>query len=60
MAIKGFIFDFDGLILDTETPEFDVWQEIFQTYGMHLPLNEWQAALGASFAAFDPVDLSFQ
>jgi HAD superfamily hydrolase (TIGR01509 family) len=55
MAIKGLIFDFDGLILDTETPEFDVWQEIFQTYGSQLPLNEWQAALGASFAAFDPV-----
>ncbi len=55
MAIKGLIFDFDGLILDTETPEFEVWQEIFQSYGTHLPLNEWQAALGASFAAFDPV-----
>jgi HAD superfamily hydrolase (TIGR01509 family) len=53
--IKGLIFDFDGLILDTETPEFDVWQEIFASYGTHLPIQEWQAALGASLAAFDPV-----
>lgn len=56
MAIHGLIFDFDGLILDTETPEFEVWQEIFQPYGLILPLEEWQAALGASFAAFDPVN----
>jgi HAD superfamily hydrolase (TIGR01509 family) len=55
MAIKGLIFDFDGLILDTETPEYDVWQEIFQSYGTNLPLSEWEAALGASFAAFDPI-----
>jgi len=56
MPIKGLIFDFDGLILDTETPEFEVWQEIYQIYQTHLPLNEWQAALGASMAAFDPID----
>jgi HAD superfamily hydrolase (TIGR01509 family) len=56
MAIRGLIFDFDGLILDTETPEFEVWQEVFQVYGQNLPLSEWQAALGASFAAFDPVN----
>jgi putative hydrolase of the HAD superfamily len=55
MTIRGLIFDFDGLILDTETPEFEVWQEIYGVYGQSLPLNEWQAALGASFAAFDPV-----
>ena len=55
MTILGLIFDFDGLILDTETPEFDVWQEIFLSYGTHLPLNEWQAAVGTSLAAFDPV-----
>lgn len=53
--IKGLIFDFDGLILDTETPEFVVWQEIFQGYGQNLPINEWQAAVGASFASFEPV-----
>jgi HAD superfamily hydrolase (TIGR01509 family) len=55
MSIKGLIFDFDGLILDTETPEYDVWQEIYQSYGSSLPILEWQAALGASLDAFDPV-----
>ena len=28
--IQALIFDFDGLILDTELPEFISWQEIFR------------------------------
>jgi HAD superfamily hydrolase (TIGR01509 family) len=55
MTIKGLIFDFDGLILDTETPEYLVLQEIFKTYGTMLPVSEWGAALGASLEAFDPM-----
>ncbi len=54
MTIKGLIFDFDGLILDTETPEYLILQEIFKTYGTTLPVSEWNAALGASLKAFDP------
>ncbi len=55
MTIKGLIFDFDGLILDTETPEYQVLQEMFHSYGADLPLTEWSAALGASLASFDPM-----
>jgi HAD superfamily hydrolase (TIGR01509 family) len=54
MAIKGLIFDFDGLILDTETPEYDDWQDIFQSYGAILTLDEWKACLGIPHG-FDPV-----
>ncbi|HVP20944.1 MAG TPA: HAD-IA family hydrolase [Anaerolineaceae bacterium] len=54
MKIKGLVFDFDGLILDTETPEYNVLQGVFQTYGATLPLSEYSAALGSSFEAFDP------
>ena len=55
MTIKGLVFDFDGLILDTETPEYQILEEMFQSYGTTLPLTEWSAALGASFASFDPM-----
>jgi HAD superfamily hydrolase (TIGR01509 family) len=55
MTIKGLIFDFDGLILDTETPEYQVLQDMFRSYGADLPLTEWSAALGASLASFDPM-----
>ena len=31
--LKALIFDFDGLILDTETPEVMVWQGIYREHG---------------------------
>jgi HAD superfamily hydrolase (TIGR01509 family) len=55
MAIKAFIFDFDGLILDTETPEFESWQAIFQKFGFELPFSEWKKCIGTSNQDFDPV-----
>lgn len=55
MAIKGLIFDFDGTILDTEYPEFSVWQDIFKSYNADLPLTEWAKALGTTYSEFDPL-----
>src|ERR671934_280734 len=46
--IRAIIFDFDGLILDTEVPEFQSWQEIYQTHGCELPLALWAMAIGTS------------
>lgn len=54
MAIKALIFDFDGLILDTETPEFESWQTIFNKYGYDLPFSEWKKCVGSSNQDFDP------
>jgi HAD superfamily hydrolase (TIGR01509 family) len=51
--IQAVIFDFDGLILDTEVPEFQVWQEIYQVYGCDLPLAHWAAGIGTSWDVFD-------
>jgi HAD superfamily hydrolase (TIGR01509 family) len=48
------IFDFDGLILDTEFPEFQTWQEIYQAHGCELALEVWATGLGTSADAFDP------
>jgi HAD superfamily hydrolase (TIGR01509 family) len=56
MTIRGLIFDFDGLILDTETPEYKILQDIFKSHGCILPLEKWALALGASFKAFNPID----
>ena len=52
-VIKAVIFDFDGLILDTETPEYQSWQEIFQEYGAELDLDLWQTFIGRGFGSFD-------
>ena len=54
--LKALIFDFDGLILDTETPEFDVLQEIYAEYGTKLSIEKWGQIIGGSGAVdFDPV-----
>ena len=46
MKIKALIFDFDGLILDTETPEFDVWQTIYREHGQELLAEQWGQSVG--------------
>lgn len=55
--IHALIFDFDGLILDTETPEFDVWQNIYQEHGFELPHDEWGKIVGGyGFSDFDAAE----
>ena len=52
--IRAVMFDFDGLILDTEAPEFQTWQEIYQAHGCEFALEVWATGLGTSADAFDP------
>lgn len=54
MSIELLIFDFDGLIIDTETPDFVSWQEIFTEFGCQLPLDVWADSIGAAPNVFDP------
>jgi HAD superfamily hydrolase (TIGR01509 family) len=51
--LSAVILDFDGLIVDTETPIFEAWRSAFARRGQELPLDEWQHALG-TFRGFDP------
>ena len=51
--IRAVIFDFDGLILDTETPQYQSWQEVYRHYGHELPLERWVAGIGC-WDGFDP------
>ena len=44
--IKALIFDFDGIIIDSESPELLAWQEIFAAYGRELDLNVWADLVG--------------
>ncbi len=49
------IFDFDGLILDTETPEYDAWQEIYGEFGVSMSLEVWGESIGQRAGTFDPL-----
>jgi HAD superfamily hydrolase (TIGR01509 family) len=53
--IHALILDFDGLILDTETPWFRSWQEVFREYGNDLPVEDWAALIHRSMEPVDPI-----
>jgi len=54
--IRALIFDFDGTILDTETPIYQSWEEVFDTYGLQLSLEKWVANIGTAEETFYPMD----
>ena len=51
--IKALIFDFDGLIIDSESPEFEAWQELFAEYGKELGPELWADLVGRPPTHFD-------
>lgn len=54
-AIRSIILDFDGLIVDTETPIFEAWLAAYARHGQALGLDQWQHALG-THGGFDPLE----
>lgn len=54
MAIGGLLFDFDGLLIDTETPSRLAYEELYREHGHELPLDMWATLVGTIGADFDP------
>ncbi len=55
--IKALLFDFDGLIMDTETPQVRAWEMIFAEQGVQFPLDIWvNDVVGSTSANFNPAD----
>ena len=52
-TFKAIVFDFDGLIVDTEFPEYEAWLGIFRSYGVDLPLSVWTPHIGGGDDGFD-------
>ena len=46
MTRRAIIFDFDGLILDTETPQAEVWREMFSKVGADFDLKVYNSIIG--------------
>jgi len=53
-AADCLIFDFDGLILDTEGPAFQTWAATYREQDNELPLSVWSRAIGTT-GGFNPV-----
>lgn len=47
-VVRAVVFDFDGLILDTETPEFLAWQAVFREMRCELTVEEWAVCIGTT------------
>lgn len=50
--IKAIVFDFDGLILDTETTDYESWRAMYRAHGVELPLSKWLPIIGDSTQDF--------
>jgi HAD superfamily hydrolase (TIGR01509 family) len=54
MAIRAFLFDFDGLILDTELASRAGWELLYRDHGHELPSDLWATVVG-TYGAWDPM-----
>ena len=52
--IRAIVFDFDGLILDTEDPVYQSWVEVYREHGEELPFERWVEIVGSTTINFHP------
>jgi HAD superfamily hydrolase (TIGR01509 family) len=52
--IRALILDFDGLILETEGPSYQTWEEVYHSFGLSLPFSIWSTIIGTTQGEFDP------
>jgi HAD superfamily hydrolase (TIGR01509 family) len=56
VAIRAFLFDFDGLIIDTESPSRAGWEWLYREHGHELPQDEWRKLVGTTGSPWSPMD----
>lgn len=54
MPIRALVFDFDGLVVETEEPRLVAWQEIWAEHGVTLAAEDLAADIGTT-GALDPL-----
>jgi HAD superfamily hydrolase (TIGR01509 family) len=54
VRVRGLLFDFDGLLLDTETPSRRAFEDLYRDHGHELPRDRWATVIGTLGAEFEP------
>jgi putative hydrolase of the HAD superfamily len=54
VAIRGLLFDFDGLLVDTESVARAAYEELYREHGHELPHDRWATLIGTIGAPWDP------
>lgn len=55
MPIRAFLFDFDGLIIDTESASREGWAWLYRKHGFELPEEQWATLIGTIGAPWEPM-----
>lgn len=53
MNARALIFDFDGLLLETEGPSYQAWHELYAEHGHDMPRERWLEYIGREGGWFD-------
>ncbi len=48
VTLQGAIFDCDGLLADTETPDYEAWRAIYAEHGLSIDPVAWAKNIGVS------------
>ncbi|MFZ9938533.1 MAG: HAD family hydrolase [Luteolibacter sp.] len=48
------LFDFDGVLVDTEWAIYQAWRRTFETHGHDLPLEIYTRCIGSDFQSWSP------
>lgn len=51
---RGIIFDFDGVLVDTEWAIYQSWVRLYEREGQHISIATYAPCLGAGYSHWDP------
>lgn len=54
MDCDAVLFDFDGILVDTEWAIYEAWHRTFRTHGHDLPLETYTQCIGSDFDTWSP------
>ena len=54
MKFSAVLFDFDGVLVDTEWAIYQAWRRLFEAHGHALPLAIYTRCIGSDFATWSP------